>query len=288
MNDKINLERRSLFDSHKRAANGDIPRRNFRGFFPGVFTMANIVCGFIALISVSEGEILTSCWFIILAAFLDMLDGKVARLADAHSRFGVELDSLADFLSFGVAPAVMVFAVKLEAMGKWGWIISAVYIMAASYRLARYNVLASSDEKKNFLGLPVPGAALAIVTYVIFSFEIWGSLEYSQFLVTMMILFSALMVSQIEYDTVPDRLRRRSERVKGALALIVVLALIYNPQLTLFPVMAIYIASGALREMYRFFIAGVERVRNRNGSSRADGTDETDDSETDSEPEDEE
>ncbi len=141
----------------------------FKGIFPGTFTMGNVVCGFLAILSAFEGEITTACWLIILAGFLDLLDGKVARLSGASTRFGVELDSLADFLSFGVAPAVIVYVIKLSSMGKWGWIISIVYIMAASYRLARFNLLAHTDEKKIFLGLPTPGAALCLVSYIIFS-----------------------------------------------------------------------------------------------------------------------
>ncbi|MFQ5607113.1 MAG: CDP-alcohol phosphatidyltransferase family protein, partial [Candidatus Zixiibacteriota bacterium] len=100
-----------MFNSAQKATDGG--RRDFKGFFPGVFTMGNLVCGFISVLSVSEGDILTGCWFIMLAAFLDLLDGKVARLADANTRFGVELDSLADFMSFGVAPAFLIHSVKL-------------------------------------------------------------------------------------------------------------------------------------------------------------------------------
>ncbi|RKX27117.1 MAG: CDP-diacylglycerol--serine O-phosphatidyltransferase, partial [Candidatus Zixiibacteriota bacterium] len=125
---------------------------NYRGIFPGTFTMGNVVCGFLSILSSFEGNITTACWFVVLAGFLDALDGKVARLSGSASQFGVELDSLADFLSFGVAPAVLVYAIKLSSLGKWGWMISIVYIMAAAYRLARYNLLADTEEKKEFLG----------------------------------------------------------------------------------------------------------------------------------------
>src|SRR5512147_1295752 len=121
-----------------------------RGFFPGSFTMGNVVCGFLSILSVFQGHITTAAYLILLAAFLDSLDGKVARLSGTTSQFGVELDSLADFLSFGVAPAVIVYATKLNTLGPWGWIIAVVYIMAAAFRLARFNVLADTDEKKDF------------------------------------------------------------------------------------------------------------------------------------------
>lgn len=237
--------------------------KNYKLFIPGVFTMGNVVCGFISILSVLEGNIVTACWFILLAGFLDSLDGRVARLSGGASQFGVELDSLADFLSFGISPAVLVYAVKLNTMGKWGWIISIVYIMAAVYRLARYNLLADSDEKRDFMGLPVPGAALAIVAYILFSYEIWGSLQYSEVLISMVILFAFLMVSQVQYDTLPDRFETKSARVKLAIIVIAIILIIFKPRLLLFPILSLYILYGVAREIYRLFSMGVGKVTGR-------------------------
>jgi CDP-diacylglycerol--serine O-phosphatidyltransferase len=151
--------------------------QKYRGIFPGTFTMGNVVCGFIAILTTFEGHITTACWFIILAGFLDALDGKIARLSGGASQFGVELDSLADFLSFGVAPAFLVYAIKFTMLGKWGWVPPIVFIMAAAYRLARFNLLADTEEKKDFIGLPVPMAALAVVSFIIFTYDLWGGLS---------------------------------------------------------------------------------------------------------------
>mgnify|MGYP001765900859 CR=1 FL=1 len=244
---------------------------NFKGIFPGTFTMGNMVCGFLALISAFEGEITTACWLIILAAFLDGLDGKVARLSGATSRFGVELDSMADFLSFGVAPAAIMYIIKLHSMGKWGWVISIVYIMASGYRLARFNLLAQTEEKKEFLGLPVPGAAMPLVSYVIMSYQIWGQLEYSEYLVSMVILFSALMVSQIEYDSMPDRFNTKKNKIKLIFIVIVSAAALWKPRLLLFPIFALYIIIGLVREAYRYFYLGVGYVRRRAGGREENG-----------------
>lgn len=231
-----------------------------RNFIPGTFTMGNVVCGFIAILSAFDNQIETACWFIFLAAFLDALDGKVARLSGGTSQFGVELDSLADFLSFGVAPAVLVYTIKLNHLGKWGWIISVVYIMAASYRLARFNLLAETDEKKDFLGLPVPGAALTIVSFVLFSYTLWGQLEYAEILVSMVILFSFLMVSQVQYDALPDKFDSKAAKIKLAALIIAVIAILIKPRLLLFPVMSLYILFGVVREGYRFYHIGLEKV----------------------------
>jgi CDP-diacylglycerol--serine O-phosphatidyltransferase len=225
--------------------------------------MGNVVCGFLSILSSIEGNITTACWFVILAGFLDALDGKVARLSGGASQFGIELDSLADFLSFGVAPAVVVYAIKLNTLGKWGWVISIVYIMAASYRLARFNILADSDEKKDFLGLPVPAAALTLVAYIIFAYDIWGQLEYSEWLVSMIILFAFLMVSQVEYEALPDRFDTPSARLRLLIMVVAGIVTIMKPRLLLFPFMALYILFGMTRELYRLAYASVGRVTGR-------------------------
>ncbi|RKX22440.1 MAG: CDP-diacylglycerol--serine O-phosphatidyltransferase [Candidatus Zixiibacteriota bacterium] len=239
-------------------------RPNYREIFPGTFTMGNVVCGFLAILSAFEGNITTACWFIILAAFLDALDGKIARLSGGTSKFGVELDSLADFLSFGVAPAVIVYSVKLNSLGKWGWIISVVYIMSAVYRLARFNLFADTDEKKDFVGLPVPMAAIALVSGIILSYYIWGKLEYSELLVSMIILFSFLMISHVQYDTIPEKFDTQQSRLKLIALIIAGLLIIFQPRLLLFPLMASYILYGMIRELYRLFFKGVGKATDRN------------------------
>lgn len=231
--------------------------------------MGNIVCGFLALLSAFEGDITTACWLIILGAFLDGLDGKIARLSGTTSRFGVELDSLADFLSFGVAPAIIIYLVKLQSLGKWGWLISIVYIMAASYRLARFNLYADTEEKKQFVGLPVPGAALALVTYVIFCYDLWGEIRYGEYLISMVILFSALMVSQVEYDAMPDSFNTPQNRIKLLFIILVAGAALIKPRLLLFPIFALYIIIGLIREAYRFFYLGIGYMKRRQSENRS-------------------
>ncbi|UCE23637.1 MAG: CDP-diacylglycerol--serine O-phosphatidyltransferase [Candidatus Zixiibacteriota bacterium] len=235
----------------------------YRGLFPGTFTMGNVVCGFLAILSAFEGNITVGCWFIILAGFLDALDGKIARLSGGASQFGVELDSLADFLSFGVAPATLVYAIKLNSLGKWGWVISIVYIMAAAYRLARFNLLADTEEKKDFLGLPVPGAAVTLVTFIIFSYYLWDGLEYGEWLVSMIILFAFLMVSQVQYDSFPDNFDTPQNKTKLIIMVLAGIVVIFKPRLLLFPVCALYILFGMGREVFRLFYVGVGKVTGR-------------------------
>ncbi len=225
--------------------------------------MGNVICGFIAIMLAFEGDITRACWFVALAALLDALDGKVARLSGASSQFGVELDSLADFLSFAVAPAVIVYTIKLGDLGKWGWIISLVYIMAGAYRLARYNIMADTEEKKDFMGLPVPVAAITLVSAIIFSYRIWGDLEYSEILVSMIVLFAILMVSQVQYDTMPESFATKQARLKLIALLLAGIARVFSPRLVLFPLCGLYILYGMVRELYRLYHVGVGRVTGR-------------------------
>lgn len=224
---------------------------NYRPIFPSMFTAGNMFCGFLSIISAAEGEPTQAAWFIVLAGFLDGLDGRIARLSGAMSSFGKELDSLADMISFGVAPAFLIYTFKLHELGKWGWIIGLVYLTASAFRLARFNLLAQSEEKKNFLGLPVPGAGLTLAAFVIFCYNLWGRVEYGEYLISMTIIFSALMVSQVEYEAMPDNFNTRQNRIKLLYIFALVIAGIIRPRLLMFPIFALYILHGIAKELWR-------------------------------------
>jgi len=240
---------------------------NYRPIFPNIFTTGNLICGFLSIISAAEGDPTQAAWFIILAGFLDALDGKVARFSGATSAFGKELDSLSDMISFGIAPAFLVYSFKLSALGKWGWIIGVVYISAAAFRLARYNLLAQSEEKKNFMGLPVPPAGLTLAAFVIFCHQLWGGIRYDEYLISMMIVFSGLMVSQVEYDTIPDHFNSRQNRIKLLYLVVLALAALIKPRLLMFPVLLLYVAIGLIKEAVRIVkmtaTTGQTKVRER-------------------------
>ncbi len=218
--------------------------------------MGNVICGFASILSAFEGNIIAACWLVFLASVFDALDGKIARLSGATSRFGVELDSLADFQSFGVAPAIIIYIVHLQFMDKWAWIIAIIYMTTVGYRLARFNLLATTSEKKAFLGLPSPAAAMGIVSFIIFSFHLWGELKFSQPLISMAVLYSALMVSHFEYDAFPDNFQTKASRIKFIILFAAVIAIILEPQLLLFPLVTLYIIIGLIRALYRFFTPG--------------------------------
>jgi len=224
---------------------------NLRGIFPGAFTMGNMLCGFLAILSAQSDNPSAAAWFIILAAFLDGLDGKVARLSRGTSRFGKELDSLADVVSFGVAPAVLIHAAKLHIFGKWSFMVAAIFLMAGAYRLARYNVIADPHRKDDFIGLPIPIAAIAIASYTIACVDLFGEVRFPQFVFTMVLGCSALMVSQVNYDALPERFDRKENRWRMLVIFIFLVAVIVSPKLAIFPFVAGYILFGFGRSMHR-------------------------------------
>jgi len=221
----------------------------YRGVIPGVFTMGNFFCGFASILtSVRGGKSTEAAWMIVFAAFFDFLDGLAARLSGSSSRFGVELDSLADIVSFGVAPAVLLYSFKMIEFGSWGWLPGFVFITTAAFRLARFNLTAKIESKSNFIGMPVPAAAVTLASFVIFCEAIWGELRLIRFLSIMVIMFSALMVSTIEYDSMPGfDLSNKRNRIKILILVIAGLAVLVRTRVVLFPIMGLYTLSGVVK-----------------------------------------
>lgn len=231
--------------------------KNIKGIFPGVFTVGNMFCGFVSILHSFDGEPIFAAWMIVLAGFFDALDGKIARFAGSTSRFGVELDSLADILSFGIAPAVLFYNLRIYPLGKWGWILGFVFVMCGAFRLARFNLQQSKlDEKLPYMGLPIPTAAITLVSYILFCNEIWGTLRFPKALITMIIAFSGLMVSGIEYETLPKfSFSDRKTKIKLMYVFVFLVVLIIKPRLALFPFGLLYILSGLGKGVYELFHA---------------------------------
>lgn len=243
--------------------------KNYKSLFPNSFTMGNMLCGFISILQSFDGNAKAAAWFIVLGAFLDSLDGTIARLSKVTSKFGVELDSLADFLTFGVATGVLLHAFKFnEFLGRWGFIVPVVFVMCSGFRLARFNLLASLEKKKKFLGLPVPVAALLLVSYVIFSFELWGGIEYGQFLISMVGVVSILMVSTVTYETFPVSLNTSENKFKFLLLFVFIIALIVEPELVLFPALSVYVLGCLGREVITMLRGEQRKVRQVSNSKK--------------------
>lgn len=235
-----------------------------RGILPGMFTMGNLACGFGAVVIAGSSKYMTgldkghnlieAAWLIILAGFLDFLDGMVARFSRSSSRLGVEMDSLADIVSFGVAPAVIIISFSLISKGNWAWILAFVYLMAGSFRLARFSLSATLEEKTNFVGLPIPSAAISIVSYILFCTEVWGGVRFEKFFIILIIASAALMVSTIEYETMPKfDISKTKDRIKILFLLLVAVGMMINASLIMFPLAMAYILFGLSRMVFVVF-----------------------------------
>ena len=221
---------------------------NLRAVFPGAFTAGNLICGFLALISCVNGQPLQAAWLVILAAFLDALDGFVARVSRGGTRFGVEFDSLADVVSFGAATGVILYTYKLPFLGQWNWLLGTVFLLSAALRLARFNLSVDREEKKAFLGLPVPAAAVSILSFTIFSHALYGGLRFQELTVTLVIGYSLLMVSSIEFEARPRTFRTTRDRFKLLYILASIGAIMAWPAYAIFPVTLGYVGYGLVLE----------------------------------------
>lgn len=178
-------------------------RRGIRrgvSLLPSLFTLANLFCGWACVVHAMRGDFATAAPFIGVAVVLDMLDGRIARMTGTTSDFGVQLDSLADLISFGMAPAVLAFQWGLNPLGRLGWAVGFVYLTAAALRLARFNIQTNTD-KRYFIGLPSPAAA-GLVAATIFYFPGGLAAKPEAWLGPVMLTVPALlMVSTIRFQS---------------------------------------------------------------------------------------
>jgi len=174
-----------------------------RSVIPNLFTATNMFCGFLSIITASNGNYNYAAWLIIVAAIFDALDGLVARLTNSSSELGVELDSLSDIVSFGAAPSFLIYSTYLNQFDNFGIILSSLLLIAGGFRLARFNVQLVGFEKSFFLGLPIPTAALTITSFVLAFYNDGFAKPYSDLVIPLVVILSYLMISNIRYESVP-------------------------------------------------------------------------------------
>jgi CDP-diacylglycerol--serine O-phosphatidyltransferase len=222
---------------------------------PSFFTLANLFFGFWSIVSAFNGNFRWAGFFIVFGGVLDMLDGRVARLSNTGSRFGAELDSLVDVISFGVAPALLMYFLEFATAGKFGWVVCYLYVVAAALRLARYNVSSHNKPHSNwFTGLPSPAAGITLAAYYPFSQTQWyrASLSYLDLqhegLVVLVLLLAALMVSNVRYPRLPKIGFRSLSGVAGLiLSAAVLTGIVVAPSEFLFPFGLTYMIFGIAR-----------------------------------------
>jgi CDP-diacylglycerol--serine O-phosphatidyltransferase len=178
------------------------PRRGIRrgvSILPSLFTLANVFCGWSCIVYAMHGELEKAAPFIGVAIVLDMLDGRIARMTGTSSEFGVQLDSIADAISFGMAPAVLAYAWGLAPLGRVGWAVGFLFVTAAALRLARFNIQTGHTDKRFFVGLASPAAG-AIVASTVFIYPTGMHTRAESWLAVLLVLIPALlMVSTIRF-----------------------------------------------------------------------------------------
>ena len=190
-----------LFRSTRKARGYD--RRGIRrgvSLLPSLFTLANLFCGWACVVYAMKGDVVTAAPFVGFAVVLDMLDGRIARMTGTTSDFGVQLDSLADLISFGMAPAVLAFQWGLDPLGRMGWAVGFVYLTSAALRLARFNIQVVTD-KRYFIGLPSPAAAGLVAATVFYFPNELTTYRLALFGALLLVVPALLMVSTIKFQS---------------------------------------------------------------------------------------
>ncbi len=235
--------------NHKRRI-GEMKKGIF--ILPSLLTLTSIFLSFYSVISAIKGQYPLAAALILVAGFFDGIDGKVARLTKTSTKFGLELDSLADVISFGMAPAILMYIWGLEPYGRIGWVSCFVFVACGALRLARFNVLTGSIDPKRFQGLPIPMAAAMIATTVLFFQKL--DISPRNYIIAMFILtysLSFLMVSGVKFHAFKDLTMAKQKPFSATVAFVLILALIAaSPQIVPFFLCAGYVISGPILTFY--------------------------------------
>jgi CDP-diacylglycerol--serine O-phosphatidyltransferase len=242
----------------------ETPQSNKFYPLPCMLTCTSLFSGFYSIVASINGNFFPAAVAILIAGVFDGLDGRVARMTGSTSKFGMELDSLCDLVSFGVAPALLAYLWALTPYGRYGWLAAFLYVATTALRLARFNSMAEETDNKHhdFIGLPCPAAAGAIATMVMFC-RFLGATDTVKHLSILLLVYllSYLMVSTHRYlsfkkTKIPPE--KRFQAVVGMILLLILLAT--EPPVTLFIVSLIYILSGPVMASVSFLAGQRQKI----------------------------
>ncbi len=228
-------------------------RRKGIYLLPNLFTTSALFSGFFAVVAGINGDFTAAAVAIFIAMVLDGLDGRVARMTNTESAFGAEYDSLADMISFGMAPALVAFTWILQDIGKTGWVVAFLYVACAALRLARFNVQIGSVDKKWFIGLPSPSAA-ALVAASVWTFHSFDADAFGFKLLMLVVVAAAgvLMVSNIRYYSFKDLDFKKPVPFVVLLAVVLGFVMIsVEPSVMLLLLFGTYVLSGPVLAVMR-------------------------------------
>ncbi len=214
---------------------------------PNLLTSASLFGGFYAIVASFDGQFGKAAVAIIISAVLDGLDGRVARLTGTSSKFGVEYDSLADLVAFGLAPGILIFTWALRSFGRYGWLAAFLYVVCGALRLARYNVQLTTLESKRYKGLPIPAAGVLVASTVLIFFSCGKGQEMAKHITVLVFvdLLAFLMISNVKYYSFREL--NLSQRMPFRLLvglIFLLIAIAAEPPLMLFILSFGYVISG--------------------------------------------
>jgi CDP-diacylglycerol--serine O-phosphatidyltransferase len=230
-----------------------VPLRKGVYILPNLITTAGLFAGFYSIIASVHGEFLIAAIAIMAANVFDALDGRVARVTNTTSRFGIEYDSLCDLVAFGVAPGILVYCWALTTWGTFGWLAASLYVTCGALRLARFNVQFDNVEKRHFKGLPIPAAAEVVASTVMLYYFFGGEGATYRHLIVLLMVYAlaGLMVSNVRYFSFKEIDIHRRQPFWVLVVVILALKLfIAEPQICLFATFILYAASGPARSLW--------------------------------------
>jgi CDP-diacylglycerol---serine O-phosphatidyltransferase len=197
-------------------------------FLPNIFTALNMACGFASICFAQQGYFYQAAMILILGAIFDSVDGRVARMTGTQSEFGEQFDSLSDLITFGLAPALLMYARFFPDLGRLGLVVAFLYLLCGALRLARFNANADKISSDFFQGLPIPGAALAQVGLVLISLEYPDIGAYSLVPVFHIVVYSFLMISVIPFNSFKNSQWVKRKKKTVLLLIFLIFALIFT------------------------------------------------------------
>lgn len=224
---------------------------------PNLFTTSGLFAGFYAIVAAMRGDFGSAAIAVFIAMLMDGLDGRVARLTNTQSAFGAEYDSLADVVSFGIAPSLVAYSWSLQNVGKPGWLVAFFFAAATALRLARFNSRLGSDDHRYFQGLPCPSAA-GLVAGMVWVADAYGISGQSIWLIAAVVtlITGALMVSSIRYYSFKEfDLKGRVPFVAVLAVLVLFVCVSIDPPLVLLAAFALYVLSGPVLALRRRCVA---------------------------------
>ena len=201
-------------------------KSNLIYILPNLFTASSIFVGVISIAEASKGNFVLASWLILLALIFDGLDGRVARMTNTTSQFGVEFDSLADIISFGIAPAMILYFFTGHEFGRFGILVSALYVIFGAIRLARFNISTAKTDPNVFIGLPIPTAAIFISMWILL-FHKYSLENYSIVLLFLALGVAVLMVSNFRYPSFKKVKLDKPMVLKTMIVSVIVASLLY-------------------------------------------------------------